>query len=224
MALQRTLGGAGTSAPATGTAPVSTSRTLSDLVALNPSTSSTMANTLGLPQINMDAAGLDLARRMGLSPAALGAVAMTSPDGQRIGTAGPAPGVDAAYGNANTLGFGGAMPSQPVQQAPSSVPGNTGVANTARPSAAATVAAQGSNINTAAANPDGTRPMQSIPTPGSQATNQLSPQAQAMIAEIMRQRARSTTQAAVENHGVFAGQQQGVQMPTMAMPAVPVRR
>lgn len=59
--------------------------------------------------------------------------------------------------------------------------------------------------------------------PGAGNAQQMTPQAMAMIQEFMRQRARSAAQKMIDDRGVFAGQQQGVTMPSFAMPPAPTR-
>jgi hypothetical protein len=121
---------------------------------------------------------------------------------------------------ANTLGFGSAMPAGPTQQA-APPPGSNTAASLGNASAAYMAPKQTIN-NTGAA------PGQAVPAPGGNA-QQMSPQAQAMLQEVMRQRAYSAAQQQaqqmVNQRGVFAGQQQAAApAPVPPMPPVPQRR
>jgi hypothetical protein len=144
-------------------------------------------------------------------------------DASRLGTT--QPGTGAAMTTAGTLGLDIMAPNT---QQPMQAPGSPG-ANTAVQigNAAGAVAAPRTNINDPAAMQTPPGAAQAIPGPNGNA-QQMTPQAQAMIQEIMRQRAMAATQQAAQGmadrRGVFAGQQQGVAMPTPQMPGVPVRR
>jgi hypothetical protein len=136
--------------------------------------------------------------------------------GQRLGTIDPY--TAKATQIASTLGLG--LPAGPTQQA-APPPGSNTAASLGNASAAYMAPKQTIN-NTGAA------PGQAVPAPGGNA-QQMSPQAQAMLQEVMRQRAYSAAQQQaqqmVNQRGVFAGQQQAAApAPVPPMPPVPQRR
>lgn len=159
-------------------------------------------------------AAIDMANRMGINA--------RDPRGNtRIGTQAELPPGVAAAAQAMGIplsaqqGFG----HQPVAQG-----GSAGVPTQAVGNAATQLATDNQRIApgtpaAAAANPSGYAPQQI--GGGDPNQHQMTTQAQAMIAEIMRRQAQSQGQRMVEDRGVYGGQQQAAAQPPMPPMALP---
>jgi hypothetical protein len=138
--------------------------------------------------------------------------------GQRLGTTDPY--TAKATQVASTLGLG--LPAGPTQQT-ASPPGSNTAASLGN--ASATYMAPKAGVNSPGAVPGAQQAVPGQPGSPAQNTGAMSPQEQAMLQQIMQQRARSQAQQMIDSRGVFAGQQQAVApQPPPQMPPVPQRR